>query len=317
MEQQGKKSNSIENNNPEEITPVSSYFVGSKAFSLSKGPLFYLVSILIILTLVSVSLFLSRKQGDQSPELSPVQRTIPQGAIAKVGEEFIFQQDLDNELSSYPIKKNPNARQLLLNKIATDSIVLQGAAEDKVITLDPTVFNSPNKDYLKRIQLVDMAKNLINNQADGIQGRIISVWFYNNGLIGPLGYNKSKEIAYEKISQLQADVKNQKITINQAAEKITQDVTLDQIDKAYKTNASFKFDAKKGQQITFVPEFDQLLWQLPEGGVTDVFLAKDNEGDKKEALYLFGQVSKKINSNKTSFNSWLPVKQKAYETIYY
>jgi hypothetical protein len=163
-----------------------------------------------------------------------------------------------------------------------------------------------------------MAKDKINSQASNLQGTVVSIWFYNNGRTGPLGYDQSKKIVYQKISRIHDDVKSGKITLQQAINQIISDPDLEKIDRAYKSNAALSFNVQQGEQITFVPEFDSRLWQLQEDEITDVYLAKDNTKSQKEAVYMFGQVSKKNLFEKiANFSDWLIQAQKKYEITYY
>lgn len=239
-------------------------------------------------------------------------------ALAQVGEEKIYQSDLDKETAVYPPLKNFDVMRFLLDKIATDSAILQGAQEDGLIKLDNSVFNSPNKDYYKRIKLVSQIKQDINNQADSIQGSVVSIWFYNMNL-GSLTYDQAKALAYTKIKKIHGQVKSGKMTIGEAGRAISSDDSLIQIDKSYKSNAIFNFSAIKNEdneKITFDPKLDAILWGLQEGEISDIYLAKDKPGElygkEVEAAYFFGQVTKKVQKGKAGFSEWLNQKQIKY-----
>lgn len=288
-----------------------------------KLPLVLLVLIVIVLIVASgVFYFWKLKPASKTQNTPPV--ALNKQIIAKVGEELIYQKDLDTEMSYYPkVKpvKQAETRKFLLEKIATDSAILQGAKADGFISLDSSVFNAPNKDYLKRIKLVEQAKKAVADQTDGIEGMVVSIWFYNIKP-GAVGYTKGKEIAYQKITKLQEDVKSKKMTIQQAAAQIRNDASLVQVDPSYKSNALFAFKAGRNQKISFSPQFNALLWKLQEGDISDVFLAQDREkpsGDKKiDAVYMFGTVTKRISTGKiTDFISWLSQKERIYVATYY
>lgn len=239
--------------------------------------------------------------------------------IAKVGVENIYQKDLDIELSYAPPQKNIDRSKELLKKIINDSVILQGAADDKFIVLDETFFNSVNKDYAKRIAKVREAENVVKAQVGSIKGTVITIWFYNNEHIGPLGYDKSKELAYQKISKLHSDVKNGKVIIQQAAEAIRDDDSLSQLDAAYKTNASFYFNLKSGEGATFDDNFNSVIWKLGKGELSDIYALVDNDTKlgKVEVLYTFALVSDKMSQGKfSSFDNWLEEKGKYYAVSY-
>ncbi len=240
--------------------------------------------------------------------------------IAKVGEESIFQRDLDTEIQYYPKEAKIDPKKVLLEKIIQDSVILQGAQTEKLITLDQSIYNSPTKDYLKRVKVVEDAKKAVGEKSDSIQGTVISIWFYN---IKPaaMGYEKGKETAFTKISQLQKEVKEKKITAEQAAEIIRNDTSLGEVDVQYKTNASFDFSATKDRRITFDPDFDNKLWGLNPGEVTDVYLAGITEpgtGQKTDTVYLFGYLDKKVSSGKiANLDDWISKKRKDYAVTYF
>lgn len=302
---------------PAPLTLASSKSVLPKTFNY-----FYLLLIIPFLFIISASAYFFILKYNNFPP-KPSQTSKPQvtkGVIAKVGDEFIYKKDLEIEVASYPPDKNIDIKKILIEKIATDSAILQGAQADKFITLDQTVYNSPNKDYFKRMKLIEQIKDTVTKQSNSISGSFVAVWFYNN-YIGPLGYEKGKELAFLKISKLHNEVKSGKITIEQAGEQIKKDTTLAQIDKSYKSNAIANFRVGKGETISFSPDFNALLWNLKAGEVSDIYLAKDKPRRKTEnfeAVYLFGQISQKIENSKfTSFSDWVAQKKKSYEIIYY
>lgn len=239
--------------------------------------------------------------------------------IARVGMEDIYQKDLDTEISFAPPQKNIDIKKQLLKKLINDSIILQGAADDKFITLDESVFNSVNKDYMKRIAKVREAENKLNAQVSNIKGTVITIWFYNNEYIGPLGYEKSKSLAYQKILKIYNDIKSGKINIKQAVEAIHNDDSLSQLDSAYKTNASINFNLQNGEGATFDDNFNKAIWKLDKGELSDIYALVDENTElgKVEVLYAFAQVSDKINKGKVSgFDNWLKEKRNHYEISY-
>jgi len=240
--------------------------------------------------------------------------------IVKVGKEIIYQRDLENELKYYP-KQDESAKKLLLEKIIKDSKILQIGQDEEFIKLDDTYFNSPTKDYMKRVDIVRNVTNTIQENVAGIKGVIISIWFLNDH-VGPLGYKKAKEIAFAKISEIQKAVKSGKMTIRAAENQIRNDSSLAQLDQTYKLNASFDFSAAPGEKISWEKEFDDILWQTEEGGITDVFLGQsfdfDNGGVKKPAYYMFGQISQRSKLTTTiSLDDYISQKGQKYEVSYF
>lgn len=238
------------------------------------------------------------------------------GVIAKVGEENIYLKDIDHELENHPQKDLQGIRDKLLDKIILDSIILQGGAADGIITLNSSFFNSPDKNYAERISSIEKVKNKIESMSVNIKGSVISIWFHNNGYVGPLGLEKGKEIAYEKISDLRKQIVDKKITIQEAGNIIKKDESLFQIDRAWKSNAIFSFSATANQKITFVKEFDALIRKLAVNEVSEVYLADDIGPDGKklyEALYLVAQVTEKNDATGVlNYDSWLQNKKDTY-----
>ncbi len=288
-------------------------------------PFFAILLIAIPLTLLSVQKQQVIKQHAQTPiQITPsvLQPNVVNPAdkiILKVGEENIYEKDLDTELAYFPGKKTLTTKERLLKKLIKDSIVLQAAKTDGLITLSDSVFNSLNKNYLQRVQLVSSVTQLIENKQKSLSGNIISIWF-DNTQPGPAGYNKGKEIALQKITQLQAAVKNKQITIEQAGQQIIQDTNLAQVDPSYAANAILPFSVNTTDKISFDPTFDAKLRSLPASGVSDVYLIKDkdNTGNLVDAVYMFGQVlDRKSGSAGGDFDTWYAQKVSNYAITYY
>lgn len=285
-----------------------------------------IIALLLILALVAGAFIFYPPLKKLIPLSKPaapiykIQNQASSGAIAKVGEEFLYQQDIDSEISRYPNPKLVD-RKTAIDKLVEDSVILQGAKADGIsgAVLDNSIYNSTKKNYIKRLQTIEQIKKTITGQESSISGTVVSIWF-NNGKPGPLGYEKGKQLALTKITPLQADVKAKKITAKQAGEAIQNDVSLAGVDTAYKSNAFANFTVNQDQKITFDPGFDAKLRALKPGEVTDVYLAslKDATGAKMDVAYLFGSLDNKAANGKiSSFENWLLQKRRAYAVIHY
>lgn len=246
----------------------------------------------------------------------------PDKAIAKVGEEIIYQKDINMELSAQPseVRSQDLTIKYTLEKIASDSAILQGGKADGLITLDKSVFNSLDKDYFKRLKLVKDTKKQVSDKADGVKGALVSIWFNNNFNLGKNNIDQRKQIALEKITKLHDDVKSKKITIEQAGEVIKNDSSLKAIDPAYQVNAYTAFDTAKQTRIFFDEEINNTLLKLNIGEVSGVLLGFDKytDGKKYEALYVFGQVKQVVSQGQfQNFDSWLKTQLAKYEIKYY
>lgn len=231
----------------------------------------------------------------------------PLKAVAKVGEELIYQGDLDTEALMVP-PTVPNRDKVILGRIVKDSVILQGARAEKLVTLNDTIYNSPKKDYVKRLSAVEKVQKTVEDRVDTLTGSLMSIFFLNNH-VGPLGYEKAKQIAYEKLFKLREDAANKKITAEQAGELIKQDVSLEQLDPSYKTNAIYNFTVTKNQPITPEKKLNDAAWSLTPGGVTEVFTLRSADYDDnyryKDAYYSFIHVSgKKFQGGDVDFKGW-------------
>lgn len=241
-------------------------------------------------------------------------------AIAKVGDEVIYQSELDRELAGY-VSQDDAARKFLLNKIITDSKILQIGQKQGYLSLDKSIFNAPSINYDKRMETVNSINTDLKNDSGNITGTIVFIWFMNDW-IGPNGYDKSQQIALSKITTLYDAVKSGRLTIHTAATQIISDSSLGELDKNYKTNASLDFDVAPGDKITWEPDFDTALKQLSVGGLTGIFLGKSNDpvntSLKRPAYYMFGQVAgHPANPRIPDLKNWLISQEKNYAVTYY
>jgi len=239
-----------------------------------------------------------------------------QKIIAKIGEENLYQKDLDTEMHYYPLKNKADTKQVLLKKMEKDSIILQAAQQEGLIQLNASIFNAPGKDYLARMKKITEITNTISQRQDKIKGSFVSIWFYNNAKPTTMDQTAAKQLALTKITAVYDLVKAKKITMQQAGERLKADTSLAQIDIAYKSNAIRDFAVAPSERITFDKNFDDKIKQLQPGQLTDLYLAKDKELKTKriiDAMYMFAQVSSRSNTGNTStFDDWYAKKEKLY-----
>lgn len=250
---------------------------------------------------------------------TPVSEKSVAGILMKVGDEAIYQQDYDTEAAAYRSVNNDQTRRVITNKLITDSAILQGGRAAGFINLDATIYSSADKNYAKRIAAIETVKGKVMQSADTIQGKIISIWFYNNGYIGPQGYDKGKQIAFQKITQLHDSIQSGKMTIEQAGDQIKADTSLAELDVVYGINAIQGFAAKKGEPITFDEDFNTMIRALPVGGVSQVFLAKSvfNEKEQpRDAVYMVAQVESISKDGKiVSLDQWIRDQKVKYAVV--
>lgn len=229
---------------------------------------------------------------------------------------FFSFRGLDNGANHNPDDPTIDRDTLLKEKMITDSIILQAGAQEGYITLDPTVYNSSTKDYFKRIEAVRTVKKQVTFDAASIHGALVAIWFMNNNP-GPAGYEKGREIAYATIKPLYDQVKNGAMTIQEAGKRVAETEELAQVDRAYKVNAFIEFRKLTGEKLVYDETFNQTIYGLNPGELTDLVVLKDYEGGRKEvykeAAYMFAQLFGKKESAVVSFENWLQERRGRYD----
>lgn len=240
--------------------------------------------------------------------------------LETVGSENIYNQALNMEYSYYPLPRNPKNTKIFLNKIATDSVILQGGAQDGLINLNNTFYNAASINYLKRMQMVTKVKESIESKENTINGSVIAIFFYNNKP-GKIGYSQGKAIAYATIKKLYDAVISGKMSTVQAGNAIENNANLAAVDTEYKSNAYLPFTVTQQQAITYDPIFDSIIKKLQPGQTTSIYTGTDKDystGKIIDVVYMFAQVSTvKTNGTDENFGQWYSQKQKEYETSIY
>ncbi len=291
--------------------------------------IFILASVLLILNALHIislgSLFPAQKKKaapypSQAQNVEPPVGTSSDKVIAKVGEEVLYQKDLDIEDKNYP-EIPSKTRKLLVDKLVKDSVVLQAGQADGLVQLDASIYNSPDKDYKKRVAKVAEIRKILEKRQDMITGNVISIWFYNSSAPTAMDPLKAKEFAKSKITPLHEAVKNKQMTIQQAAEKIKNDESLAQIDRVYKINAIYDFAVNPNEKISYDPVFDAKVKQLSAGQVSELYMGRDYDAKThqlRDAIYMFAQVKEKnIHGNLLNYDQWYAQKQKNYAITVY
>ncbi len=232
--------------------------------------------------------------------------------IMKVGEERIFQRDL-NLAYAYVEDKNEEAIQQTLDHLAKDSIILQAAQAEGIISLDDDVFDAFNKDYVKRYDLLEQVRTEVEARSDHVRGKAVTVWFMNEVPAKP-GYEEGRRIAEEKITTLHEQVVAGDMTMTDAAENIRNDTSLVELDINYDGNALFIIEGnRQGGALTGFPAINELMWTLPIGEVSDIITVKNNQGE--DIFFAFAQVDERNLSPQQigTFNEWYNLHKENYE----
>lgn len=280
-----------------------------------------LIVIAVVISIVALTL---RKSSEDTGKTTLTEPTAmnkkseisSKDEIGKAGEEILYSEDLDYELSLYPASPSAAIRGSLINKMFKDSIILQSAEKDGLIKLDDKVFNARNKNYRLRLRLIDLAKQEIEKKVNLLEGKAVVIWF-QNGTPGEAGYEKGRQIAFQKLTNLHQQVEQKKITIDQAITAVKEDESLIEVDTSYIGNAEIVFKAEADSSITIDPELDAKIKELGEGELSNVMEGKDlvpGQNGKRESFFLFAQVNKKGKGSIASFDSWYAENLKNYET---
>lgn len=242
------------------------------------------------------------------------------GAVMTVGEEILYQTDLDRFLQVLP-PGLPDREKIARNSMMEESIALQAGAKAGVITLGDSFYNARNKDFEQRSSRYVAVQEGIRQRTARISGSVLTLWFFNNNQAGSAGYEQGKRIAQQKMTDLQSRVSKRELTMEEAAAELKQDTSLERLDVVWQQNAIFTFeDVGPDEQITFDETFNNAIRAVPVGGVTNLtLLSVDSNGTQREALYTFAQVNAKTNGSITegSFEEWLSVQKQNYEVIEY
>ncbi len=273
------------------------------------------VSILLLLTP-------DKRKMDSAQAPSPVQSiTKPSpDAVGKAGEEVLYSEDLEYEMSLYPASESASVKAAVTNKMIRDSVLLQAARDEGAISLDEKVFNARNKNYRLRLRLVDLARKNLEERIGKIKGTGVVLW-YQNGTPGEAGYDQGRQLALDKITTVQRQVQLGNISIDEAIQEIEDDDSLLLVDTSYKTNARLDFNVPLSSPITIDPEVDTTIKKLKKGQLSQVLEGKDVEPGiltgKRESFFVFAQVQEKSESEYASYDEWYQSKLKKYETALY
>lgn len=239
--------------------------------------------------------------------------------LAKIGEETIYQRDLDHERAVHPIKNDEELKTVLLEKLLMDSAVLQAGAAEGLVELTPAIFNSLNKDYALRLAAIEQVVNAIAAQSQQSEGAYVAIWFMNNEP-GALGYEAGQAKARQVITDVHAKVKSGELTIEEAGEEIAANESLRQVDPAFATNAYAAYSAGPNQPPTFDDNFNQIIMALQPGAVSEVVTITDKQlstGEIRPALFAFAQVTNQVTDGPVSVDAWKAAQRARYAVTQY
>lgn len=300
----------------------SGFFDDLKAVLSNRKILILLIVVLILFSFAIIySQFAPSKPFSQTPSPTPSNKGI-NNIIAKVGEENIYQGNIDNlkKYYGYDINlKDEKTDKVILDTLIKESVAIQAAINDNIIPDNNIPENISINDQIKRSQIVENINQQILEKSGYIEGTLLAIWFYN-GKPANIGLEEGKKLAFSKLSRLQNMVKNKTLTIEEAGSRIVNDASLNDLDTNYKGNAVWKFHNYLTEPIVFDENFNKVIRSLNPGEISDVFLVKDtipSTGESVESAYMFCQISNKQEKGGTyTYEDWLNEKIKNYEVNY-
>ena len=259
--------------------------------------IFLLLTVAVILFYppLAISLFPSRHKEEESIEalrkkadewLQSVEGASSSTKIALIGEEYIFQEDLDYIIyETYQGSLSVDPRNAL-DALFESSIILQEASDMGALTLTTDYFNNPFKDQKLRSSMINEARSFIEDEVvQSMKYDLITVWFYNQypgKTFREQGIELAKTIAYEKISQMYEKVRTGILTKDEAGAELSKDQSvIDLSTKGQVEQNSYlsSLSTSNPQEIfPYNAEYGERLKKLKAGKYSDILLAKDRPG---------------------------------------
>lgn len=251
--------------------------------------------------------------------------------IARVGKEYLFLNDLDYYAYLHKKKIDELDRTEAIDSLVDISAMLQSGEEEGWIELTSETFNNPYKDHTKRAELLEEVGEKIEEKEEN-EGTIVetvTVWFWNmfqQELAKREGLDVAKAFAQEKIENVYLLVKNGTKTMEEAGEILKSDTSLDQLDKAYDSNAygvevyPYIIESVDDVKISsFSPEeFYQFIKDAEVGDLSEIILEKDSPDGERvvDSYYAFYKVQSK-DKESFEFESWLSAFKESLEVEHY
>jgi len=222
--------------------------------------------------------------------------------IMRVGSEVLYGCDLnalfilyepDVYISPAAIGPQDPALNRVLDGLITNSGLLQEASALGYITLDSTIFNSPQKDSIARILALKQLRDEIGTALDKTVDFEAVVIYFHNQVDPQIPLHEAKTAAKAKMDLLYERLQAGTITMEQAGNQIAADsipgdttgVSLADLDSVYKSNAYLNHVAHRFDSRFFKDEtLDDELRSLGEGQMSTVKLCRDYKFSDSELL---------------------------------
>lgn len=220
--------------------------------------------------------------------------------IMTVGSETLYGCDLNAYFVIYNTPSYARAEAIspqdselnqVLDKLVTDSGMMQKAAELGMLTLDETTFNSSNKDIFARFEALRGIRPQLESQfVKTYDFEFISIYFHNE--IEPeIPLAEAQTAAKRKMDVLYQRLNSGEITMEQAGNEIKANsiqgddtgISLAQMDRLYVQNAYGSILDKAFADPVFTDaSLDEEIKSLGEGQMSTVRLCKDQKFTKAQ-----------------------------------
>lgn len=285
-----------------------------------------LIGAIFLLSFLSLYLLLARKKEDSfAPKEAFPSPTLAEPALIessleiKVGDDSFSQEDLEYLINVYLPNKSLDDltvdEERYLKDLALErSLVIQEAQKRNLISVDEALFSS-NKDWQDYNRTYEKAKEAIISQEEQISIAGIFMYFYNQ-FPPKMGVETAKEITRKKMDELRERLTKGKINLKQAAEIITNDASLSEIDPIYYANAYSEFNKRnKTRQIVggITNQDNNLLWSLNVNDYSPIILGYEsgNDAAPNEAYWAVFHITSKTGTGKP-YLQWLKEAKKEY-----
>lgn len=244
--------------------------------------------------------------------------------ILSVADETLYGRDLNYYLFFHAYNSYISAGALtdadvdpIIDKMISDSIVLQKAAELALITLSDDVFNNLNKNFTQRNTMITNNKDRVMEEyVEIVEGEAIFIWYRNS--VVPVDVETGREVAERKINELYELLNSGEITMVEAADRISNDQEiLQQADPNAADNAYYAFRTEKNMIIPAFddPDLESQLWALGEGQMSNVLVGKVNA--TKESLEAQGfDVADDFDENRDMYFTIIKVNKRSAGSKY-
>jgi hypothetical protein len=241
--------------------------------------------------------------------------------LIKVGDEVLYSTDFNERAKKITAMTGGHdvEDEVVFSELIKESILLQEYIDKTA--LDETIFNSLNKDSSKRRAAIREADEKLEEdlrkEPSILKVAYISVWYWNVE-IGPLGYEVGKELAFTKINNVYAGLKNGKMSLEEVKNMLQNDEEIAQMDRVYKENVFILKEYSSDEEIQVRDE--DFKKDILETGVNELTKIHNLKPSNNEGYYIFAKIlerSQDKDSLPLTIGAWYELKKDSYEIKYY